>query len=247
MTWGLTAVAAATLVGGGLAYSASNKAANAQVQGANDAVQIQREGLAQQQQQFDQSRSDVAPWRDVGANALLTLSDQLGIARPAGQQNVNTGNPQFKQDPGYQFAFDQGLKAVDSRFPGMSRSGAKAQALTAYGQGQANQQYGNWLSRLGTLAGYGQTAGNTLAQIGTENSAAIGNSTNTTGNLIQNAAASRASGYVGGANAVNSSIGSGINNLASLYGVGAFGSNPLRQTVSGYPVGQTTGSAYGWT
>lgn len=229
MTWGLVAVAGATLVGGivssSSASSAANKAANTQAAAADQSAQIQREGLAQQQTQFDQSRSDVAPWRNVGTNALLALSDQLGLSRPAGMESNNTGNPQFRADPGYQFSFDQGLKAVDARFPGMSQSGAKQKALVQYGQGVADQQYDNWLSRFSTLAGYGQNASNTLASVNNANAGAIGTASTNIGNSLENAAAARASGYVGGANATSGAISGGINNLASLYGMsGGFNS-----------------------
>lgn len=263
-------VGAAGMIGSAIiGNNAASDAADAQVQGDNQAAQVNREGLAQQQKQYDTSRqdalsvynqnrtdaqnvyntsrSDLAPYRDVGSNALLALSDQLGIARPAGQANVNTGNPQFHTDPGYQFAFDQGLKAVDARFPGMSKSGAKAQALTQFGQGQADQQYDNWLSRLSGLASAGQTATGQSAtlganftsannaaganltsglnSIGQQNSQAIGAYSQNTGNILQNAAAARASGYVGGANAITGAIGGGVNNLLAAYGSGAFGGN----------------------
>lgn len=228
-------------IGGALiSSSAASKAASAQEKGADQAAQVQREGLRQQQQQYDTSRKDaldiysanynnLGPYRDVGTNALLALSDKLGIARPAGQENTNTGNPEFKNDPGYKFAFDEGMKAVDARFGGMSKSGAKAKALTQFGQGVADQQYGNWLSRLGSLASVGQTATgqqgtlgtnltNTLATIGGQNANAIGAYSANTGILLENAAAARASGYVGSAKAINSSIDGGVNNLLALYG-----------------------------
>jgi hypothetical protein len=248
--------------------NAASKAAKVQEQGANLAAQVQREGLTQQQKQFEQtredalgvynqSRADLGPYRDVGSNALLALSDQLGIARPAGMESRNTGNPQFNSDPGYKFAFDEGVKAVDARFPGMSRSGSKAKALTQFGQGIADQGYGNWLSRLGSLASVGQTATgqsaslgtgltNTLANVGNANANAIGNYSANAGTLAENAAAARASGYVGGANAVNNSIGGGVNNLLAMFGSGAFGG------INGYgggtiPIGQSSGPAFGWT
>lgn len=234
-----TAVIGSAVVGGVTASSASSKAASVQSQAADQSAQVQREGLKQQQEQFDTTRKDaldiysanynnLGAYRDTGTNALLALSDQLGIPRPRGHENTNTGNPQFKEDPGYKFAFDEGMKAVDARFPGMSKSGAKAKALTQFGQGVADQQYGNWLSRLGSLASVGQTATgqaaslgtgltSTLASIGNSNANAIGNYSANAGNLLESAAAARASGYVGSGNAINDSIGSGINNALSLF------------------------------
>lgn len=223
-------VAAAGAIGGAvISSSASKSAAKTQAAGADAAAQVQQNALTQQQAQFDQSRADLAPYREVGTNALLALSDQLGIARPAGMESTNTGNPTFQKDPGYQFAFDEGLKAVDARFPGMSKSGAKAKALTTYGQGVADQQYGNWLSRLSGLAGTGQTATNTSTTVNANNANAIGTSANNTGNLLENAAAARASGYVGSNNAFSS----GINSLATIAGRYAndnYGINPVTIT-----------------
>ncbi len=236
---------AGTAIGAISSSNASDKAAKTQAAAADQAAVVQREGLAQQQKQFDTSRTDalrlydegradLAPYRDVGTNALLALSDRLGIARPAGMEGRNTGNPEFKTDPGYKFAFDEGTKAVDSRFGGMSKSGAKAKALTQFGQGIADQQYNNWLDRYYKLASVGQSAtgqstslgsglSGTLSNIGANNANAIGNYASNTGNLLENAAAARASGYVGGANATNSAITSGGNNLLSMYSSGMFG------------------------
>jgi len=228
--------AAGSIASGVMGAGAAKDAANAQAQGAADAAQVQREGLKQQQAQFDTtrgdalnvyntSRNDLSPYRNIGTNALLALSDTLGIARPAGFETTNTGNPRFQTDPGYEFAKAEGMKAVDARFPGMSRSGAKMKALNTYGQGVADQQYGNWLDRLGKVASVGQTATgqsaslgtnltNTLADVGNANSNAIGNYSVNAGNLAQNAAAARASGYVGSANAWSGAA----NNLAGIAG-----------------------------
>lgn len=272
MTWGMVAIAGTTLVATGvnaaMGSEASGNAADAQERGANQSAQLQRESLTQQQKQYEQSRedalsqyntsrgdalniyntsrADLSPYRDIGSNALMALSDALGIARPQGMAGKNVGNASFQKDPGYQFAFDEGLKAVDSRFGGMSRSGAKMKALDSYGQGVANQEYGNWLARLSGLASVGQSATgqsatlganqtsannalgsnltNTLTGIGANNSAAIGNYGINAGNLLENASAARASGYVGGANATSGAISGGVNNLLSLYGMsGGFG------------------------
>lgn len=242
---GLGLGAAGTAVQAISGSNAASQAAKTQEQGSHLAAQVQRESLTQQQKQFDtnredalrvydQSRSDLGPYRDVGSNALLALSDQLGLSRPAGMENKNTGNPSFREDPGYKFAFDEGTKAVDSRFNGMSRSGAKAKALTQFGQGVADQQYNNWLDRYFKLAGAGQTATgqqaslgssltSNLSNIGAANANALGNYATNAGNLAENAAAARASGYVGSANQTNAAIGGGVNNILSMFGSGAFG------------------------
>lgn len=95
---------------------------------------------------YDTSRGDQAPYRQAGQQALGMLTPQV------------TG--QFQETPGYRFAFDQGVQALDrsAASRGLLNSGAQARALTRYGQGVANQEYGNYLNRLSALAGTGQTA-----------------------------------------------------------------------------------------
>lgn len=74
---------------------------------------------------------------------------------------------QFYQSPDYQFAFDEGQRAVDSSGAarGMALSGAQQKALTRYGQGAATQNYQNWLANNFNLAQMGQGAGNTLSDV----------------------------------------------------------------------------------
>lgn len=61
----------------------------------------------------------------------------------------------FQQTPGYQFQVDEGVRALDhsAAARGMTASGAQMKALTRFGQGTANQEYNNWLNRVGAVAG----------------------------------------------------------------------------------------------
>ena len=77
---------------------------------------------------------------------------------------------------------------------GMKNSGAALQALTKLRSGLASQEHGNYLARISGLAGVGQNQVN-------QNNAASMNSALSQGQLMQDAGAARASGYVGGANA----------------------------------------------
>lgn len=74
--------------------------------------------------------------------------DALGVNGAAGNQRAVDS---FQAGPGYQFALDQGNQAVERRraASGMWDSGNTDIDLTRFSQGQANQEYGNWLSRLG--------------------------------------------------------------------------------------------------
>lgn len=92
---GGSALAGATIAGGALAAGSSLLAAGAQkdaINGASDAnAAASAAGLAQQQQQYDQTRADYAPWRQVGAGALQQLARTFNISVPANTFTVNGG------------------------------------------------------------------------------------------------------------------------------------------------------------
>ena len=181
---------AITGVAGGL-LSAShadepiNDAVDAQVKAANDANTTQWE-------MYKQNRADMEPWRVTGGNALEEL-----------WRKVQKGPGSFRESPGYNFAFNQGVNALDRSAAARGRlnSGAHDKALTRYGQGIANQEYDNFLARYyqsltpyQSLAGVGQTTANTLANMGQ-------NTANQVAQNQINAGDARASGYIGAGNA----------------------------------------------
>lgn len=147
-------------------------------------------------------------------------------------------------DPGYKFRISQGQDAISNSAAarGGLLSGNTAKAIDDYTQQSASQEYGNVYNRafgqyqqqynefqqgqanrynrLASLAGVGQTAAQTLGQEGQAASGNVGNILMTSGAQqgadLQNAAAARASGYVGSANAWNSGLSGAGNNLTDL-------------------------------
>jgi len=186
------------------AHDAAGDAADAQVEATQDSNATLLE-------MYNMSRDDLAPWRDTGENALNTLWEK-----------TQAGPGNFQQSPGYQFAFNEGVNALDRSAAARGRlnSGAQDIALTRYGQGIANQEYDNFLSRYyqsltpyQSLANVGQTATNTTSTLGN----------NTATNMAKNqlsAGDARASGYYNKANAIGGGIdtamGGGIDNALSL-------------------------------
>ena len=77
MTWGMVAVAGASLVGGVMSSNAAGDAADAQTAAANQANETQR-------YMYDQSRLDQAPWNEVGTSGLNALATRLGLAQYSG-------------------------------------------------------------------------------------------------------------------------------------------------------------------
>lgn len=209
MTWGLVAVAGATVVGGALASSAAGKAAGAQEAAANTASQTQL-------QMYNQTRTDQAPWRAAGGTAVGQLSTGT---QPGAEFNRNFTMADFNQDPGYQFRMDQGSRALQASAAarGGLLSGGTLKALDRYGQDYASNEYSNAynrfnndqstrFNRLSSIAGLGQTS---TAQTGAAGTAAAGQ----IGSAQIGAGNAAAAGYVGQANAVNN----GISSLGNFY------------------------------
>ena len=194
-----TAILGSAVLG---AYSA-NRASKTQAQAA-------QQGIDAQERMFNTQNELQAPWRKAGEEALNKLIPLASNYTPFGMN-------QFQQDPGYAFRLSEGMKALDrtAASRGGLLSGATLKGAQRYGQDLGSQEYMNAFNRyqternaqlnpLQSLAGLGQTATNTL--------------TNAAGQMGQNYATgygnigqARASGYVGGTNALTSALGTGIN------------------------------------
>lgn len=165
-----------------LGYKASDKAADAQINAANQANALAK-------YMYDTTRTDNMPALDA-RNFGLT-----------GYQNLLKDPSQITNDPGYQFGLQQGMNAYDNSGSarGMRLSGAQAKALTRYGQDYGQTKFNESLNRFGNLAGLGGAGAGTIASAGA-------NYANTAGNNITGAGNAAASGYIGGANAITGGI-----------------------------------------
>jgi len=126
--------------------------------------------------------ANLDPYANAGRGALETLMAAFGLGGPQGNANALS---QFQTGPGYGFAMDQGVQALDrsAAARGGLYSGAQGKALTGFGQGLANQEWGNWLSQLSGVAGSGQNAATNIAQ--------------GTGNILSNFAQNKANALLG--------------------------------------------------
>lgn len=191
----------AAVIGAGASIYTGSKAAGAQKSAANQQI-------AAQQQQFNQTRADLAPWRSTGGSALEKLSQLYGLNGSAPDPSV------FTASPGYQYRFNEGIRGVDrgAAARGLLHSGAAVKAEENVGQGLASQEFGNYTNTLMGIAGTGQQAANTSAAAGQSSANAISQAYGQAGNA-------RASSYAN----IGSSINSGINNglFSYLNGFGA--------------------------
>ena len=177
-------VAGATLVSTAVGANAASKAGKMQAASADRATELQRE-------MFERQVELQEPWRQAGINAL---------------NKMQSGDIMGTMDPSYQFRLNEGLKSLDRQAAarGGLISGGALKAAQRYGQDVASTEFGNAYNRLAGLAGVGQTA---TGAMGNAASAYGANA----GNLMTSGAAARASGYVGGANALTGGLNSYLN------------------------------------
>lgn len=159
-------------------------------------------------------RFDRTSDRQAIANHLQMIYDrkraEQQAAQPAAATSTGGGaaltaqqiTDKLRATPGYQFAFNEGQRALESSAAasGGLFSGKAGKALTQYGQGMADQQYGTHLNRLASLAGLGQTATAQNNQMGMQTAGNVGNA-------LQNAGNARASGIANSANVWGSALG----------------------------------------
>lgn len=166
-------------------------AANQQSQSARDAAaqsgDAAKYATYMQNKMYDQNRADWEPWRQVGVSSLAKLA---------------SGNV-LPQDPGYQFRFGEGQKAMErsAAARGGLQSGSALKAAQRYGQDFASNEYGNAFNRLASMANLGQTANQTNQSSGSTYAGNVGNlamiNAATQGNAGMVGANSRASAYQG--------------------------------------------------
>jgi hypothetical protein len=136
----------------------------------------------------------------TGTPPATTPPSQSQPPNPGGFPDENPGGVEggynFQTDPGYQFRFEEGQRAIDrsNSASGHSLSGGAVREAVRYGQGMASNEYGNVYNRIANIAGLGQVATN--ASGGYAMAAGQG-----MGNAASNGANATAYGQVGSANA----------------------------------------------
>ena len=223
-----TAILAGAVGAAALGSSASKKAASTQAGAADRASALQME-------QFERQVELQEPWRKAGEQALNKLIP-LTDYRQFGMQ-------QFQQDPGYGFRMSEGMKALErsAAARGGLMSGAAMKGIQRFGQDLASQEYQNAFNRyqaerqarlgpLQSLAGIGQTTAQQLGQAGMQMASNVGDTQ-------MSSAATRASGYVGGANALTQGLGTYLNYQQGQNMINAMQQNPtfnVGQGADGY-------------
>jgi len=238
-------IAAATVASAYMGSKSASKAADVQAQ-ATQSAQDAQERIFNKQLELQE------PWRKAGEEALNKLL-------PLSMNYTPFGMDQFTQDPGYQFRLTEGMKALDRTAAqrGGLLSGATLKGAQRYGQELGSQEFQNAFNRaqieraarlqpLQSLAGIGQTSATTLT-------GAAGAFGAQTGQNLQDIGSARASGYLGGSNALSSALerggqmyqyGQRTNALSNMYGPSGGGGAPVYAATPSYTSQPSLG--YDW-
>jgi len=185
---------ASAAVGAGIS-ALSNKQRSGQIS------QGQDQANAAQQSFYDQARTDLLPFITSGQNALAPVSSTSGptpwsvgggtdvagqLTGIYGPDQATAAMANFRTDPGYQFRFDEGVRAVDANAAAshMLRSGATGKALEKFGQGLADQGYQTYLSNANTGFTNYYNRLMDLSKLGENAAAGVGSAGVTTGQGI---------------------------------------------------------------
>lgn len=173
-------------------------------------------------QSLEVLRDAYTPYAEGGREAFEQQSRLLGLRGP---EEANEAFGAFRTSPGYQFSMDEGMRALDrsAASRGGLYSGSTGRSLTRFGQGLADQEFGNYYSR---LAGLGSTGFAASSNLGTQSA-----------NTITGAADQRASALLGRQNA----LAGGTINAANARAQGL--SNAL--SLAGKIAGQAMGGGFG--
>lgn len=202
-------IGAAAVGAAGSAYAGkqSSKAARTQAASADRASQIQQEN-------FEQTRKDLMPYKQAGDTSLSQLMGQM---TPDGYFNQTYTGQDIYSDPSYQFRLQQGQDAIQSSAAakGGLLTGATLKALQNYGQESASQEYSNAYNRfnadqtnrynrLSNLVGIGQNAAAQVGNAGAQTAQAVANNTMAGANSIAAGQVASANNWANTANNLGS-------------------------------------------
>lgn len=227
MPWGAAIVAAGAIGGALISKNSSKAAANAQENATNSAN-------SEQQREYDLARTDYAPYREAGANALTKLNGLM--ADPSA----------VTKDPSFGFGLSQGDQAISRSAAGAGGlySGATLKALERYGQDYAGTKLNEAYNRYSNVAGLGQVATGGTTVAGTNAANQIGNNTTGLGNALAGNALNNGNAYVNALNGVSSYARNNGSQIGSTVGNWFSPSVTNGSDASGYNGTQNNPSAY---
>jgi hypothetical protein len=227
MPWGFAIGGAATLGSAIIGANASSDAANTQAAAAAQASQVE-------QNQFNTTQKNLAPWMQGGQQSLAQLLKLMGVGPGAGTPGYGQLTQPFVYSPNSpeaQFELQQGTSAIqNAATPGGSPIGGNTlKALTQFGQSLGTedyqQQFNNFLTQnqylanlFGTQSGAGQNAAAGIGAFGAQTAGQVGSNTIGAGNAL-------AAGQIGTANSIAGGL-NGVGNNLTAYLLSQNNQNP---------------------
>jgi len=140
-----------------------------QAKASKEAARIQsaatEKGIAESARQYDQTRTDYQPFRDVGYGALDNFSNLLGIN---GAEQQQSEIDMLKASPLYQSLFDNGQEAMlaSASATGGLRGGNFQEATMDFGRDTLNTVIRDQLANYGGAIGIGSGATDAVSSFG---------------------------------------------------------------------------------
>ena len=190
---------AAIVMGVATLYAANQQKKGAQ-QGAQAQTDASNAAIAEQQRQFDLTRSDQAPWMQAGQDAL---------GKQAAFLNGDWSG--FENSPDYKYALQQGMGSLDHSAAargGLFGGGADRDRMQ-FVTGLATQNANGYWNKLAGMSNTGQQTASGLGNLGMNMANQIGAQYNNIGNARQSSYQQRAD--------ANSQMIGGLAGLAGRY------------------------------
>lgn len=146
------------IIGGNKQAKASKEAARLQYEATQD-------GIAESRRQYDLTRGDYQPFRDLGYAALDNFGDLVGINGADAQQSEID---MLRASPLFQSLFDNGQEAIlaSASATGGIRGGNTQGALADFGRDTLNQVILDQLANYGGAIGIGSGATDAVSSFG---------------------------------------------------------------------------------
>lgn len=185
--------------------AAGRSSAKASKRASGEQLQATRESIAEQRRQFDQTRSDLAPFRQAGTGAVDDLTSL--VTDPEAQRDFITDNPFFTA-----LADDAQDRIFSNKAArGKLGSGETAEALQNSILLLGEDLLSNRINQTQNLVNTGLGAATRTGQFGAQSASTIAD-------LRSQGANAQAAGIVGAANArtqgIQNTIGTGLNIFA---------------------------------
>jgi hypothetical protein len=207
------AVVGAAGIGAAASISASNKASKT-AKAAADANNALQERI------YGENKAVLSPYVQAGNTATSAIQALLGLDKGEGHLQRIEGQREaydtWRNATGYQDQFAEGQRAVTGALGnrGLLDSGAAQKALTRYGQGVANQSFGQYYNMLAGQQAVGLTGASAQAGVGQNFASSVSNNNIYSANAQGNAALTNA-------NSINGILQSGLSAYALSRGLGS--------------------------